>query len=423
MQLYKRRLSNGSSKLLSSQTQYSGVDVQTFKTIQGSRVVFYLEITQITGSLNVFIANGSFAEQEFQTLHDKEYTTTGTYTVPFTDVQRLFSLVKTADNATYSLSATLTDNSSSRETDLFLSAIKEVSQNRYHTITEVVNSSTTYIGKTAVSDEDENEPVWQIQRVRRIGNTTTVSFADNGEFINAWSERVSLFEEEELDNVYSTQFNGINQYVNFGDSFTDMDAGTQWSMSFWVWIDNVASQRCIYGKVTTDVNVYGFSLNIATSGKLFIQARVPSYLLSHTGDAIIPTQQWVHIVVTYAGGNNFNGIKTYINAVADTPGSSGAMGATLHLGQNALFGLRGAAFPFSGYMDEVSFWNKALSPAEVAQVYNSDLPEDVRLLDFADSLTHFWRMGDGDAVPWILDHQGTTNGAIVNGATFETFVT
>lgn len=399
MQLYKRRLTLQSNKLLTSQVQYSGVDVQTFKTISGSRIVFFIAITEITGSLNVLISNGSFENQEFRVLEDVEYTAVGSYTLAYTDIHRLFSLVITGSNVTYSISVTITNNSSTASIE------------NPHTITEVVNSSTTYIGKTRTSDEDHDEPHWQIQRILTIGNTTTQSFANDGIYNNKWSERTSLFAANDISNIYSTSFNGINQGVNFGNSFTSMDVGSQWSMSFWVWVDNYASQRCIYSKTTNDGNVYGFSIQITTSGNIFLQARTTGFLINHTGTNVVPTQQWFHLAITYAGGNNFNGIRVYTDGVLDSSGASGAMGTTLHLGQNALLGKRNTAFPFSGKLDEVSFWDKALSLAEVNAVKNAI---NLSTLSFGDTLIHHWRMGDGDAHPWMLDNVGTTNGLMEN---------
>lgn len=226
---------------------------------------------------------------------------------------------------------------------------------------DTVNSTLTYEGR-ANFGTDTDDSRWQIKRIYRIGTVVYQDYANNGKYNLSWEERGSAFPAPQFFNTLSTNFDGINDFVNFGDVFDEFDVGNQWSMSFWINPDNIASQRCIYSKVTQDVNVYGFSIQITTSGKIFLQCRSSTYLLSHTGSTLtIATGVWQHLVVTYNGGNNLNGFRVYLNSAVGTTPSSSAMAATLYTGQSAQFGSRGNSFYYSGNMNEITFWEKALS--------------------------------------------------------------
>lgn len=54
------------------------------------------------------------------------------------------------------------------------------------------SSEVIYEGRAPVGSS-ESDPVWQIKRIFINGNVTETTFADLGEYSNAWSDRVSLF--------------------------------------------------------------------------------------------------------------------------------------------------------------------------------------------------------------------------------------
>lgn len=295
----------------------------------------------------------------------------------------------------------------------------------YSTITERVNSQLTYVGK-AITGSATSAAVWQISREYTIGINTYFEYADSGNYTQIWDNRSTAFSTPAFFNQYSTNFDGINDVVSFGTAFTNFDVGNAWSMSFWLNINNLAAQRCVYSKVTNDVNVYGFSIQVTTGGNVFLQCRSASYNLSYTGAIVLPTTTWVHLVVTYAGGSNINGMRVYADTVVDTTPGSGAMVATLYGGsQTALFGARGGTTsPYSGYIDEVTFWNTALNASQVSELYNSGSPADPTTHSASPFLLNWYRMGDNDTYNVISDNEGSTDGTMTNMAAndFETVV-
>lgn len=282
---------------------------------------------------------------------------------------------------------------------------------------ERVSSNLTYEGRSVVLNADITLPIWQLKRIVTFGSQTYWEWANEGQYTAAWDQRATNVDYWPagllLDNQFSLEFDGINDRVEFASTaFTGFDISNQWSMSFWIWVDNLSSQRCIYSKTTQDASVNGFSIQLTTAGNVFIQMRTASTQTAYTGSAIVAPQTWTNIIVTYSGASNINGIRVYKNAVVDTtPGSAPIVGS-LHVGQTPMMGSRGTAFNFSGNIDEPSFWTKTLSQAEVTALYALP-PSSVQLHSAAAvSLEHWWRMGDGDTFPTIVDQVDAQHGTM-----------
>lgn len=285
------------------------------------------------------------------------------------------------------------------------------------TVVDQVSTSLWYVGYVAASrvPDDMSSPVFLIQRLVRVGGTVYSEYAGDGAFNCAWSLRASYFPPVTLTNQYSTYFDGINDNISFGNAFL-YDRTNQFSMSFWIKPDNLAAQRCFYSKTTADANVYGLNLQVTTVGRVAIQMRSSGgTLAAWTGTTqAVQVAVWNHVVVTYDGSSNQNGFRAYVNAAVDsTPGSSALTGTWL-TGQTALIGERQGGFHFVGNIDEVSMWSKALSAAEVSELYNGGSPQDLTEHSATASLAHWYRLGDSDTFPVVLDHKGAVNGTMQN---------
>lgn len=77
-----------------------------------------------------------------------------------------------------------------------------------------------------------------------------------------------------------------------------------------------------------------------------------------------------------------------------------------------------------GYIDELAFWDKALSISETQSLYNQNRTADLTATTISDNLTHWYRMGeDGDAGTTIVDSVGGVNGTLQNTMTVANSVT
>lgn len=281
-------------------------------------------------------------------------------------------------------------------------------------IVEEVNSQLTYVARAASASALASDSVWQVFRVTRVGGTITRQAAGDGSYSYRWDQRTTLFPTPPLLNSLSLALDGINDHVTFGDALT-FDHATQFSMSFWVRPNNFSSQRCIYSKSTADVAVNGINVQITTGGNVFTQLRSGGAGPNYTSNLTLTALAWNHIVLTYNGGSNQNGLRVYVNGVVATTPASAALSGTWLYGQPAMLGARNGTAFFSGHMDEVSVFDRVLTASEVSQLYNSGTPSDPRAIS---ACTNYWRLGDGDSLPLALDSKGSLVGSIQGGAVF-----
>jgi hypothetical protein len=77
---------------------------------------------------------------------------------------------------------------------------------------------------------------------------------------------------------------------------------------------------------------------------------------------------------------------------------------------------------YEGLLDEISFFNSALSASDITSIYNSGVPADISTLN----PVGWWRMGDNDGgTGTTITNQGSASsidGTLTNGPTFSTTV-
>lgn len=281
-------------------------------------------------------------------------------------------------------------------------------------LSDEASSAVTFIGE-AISTALTSDASWRIARVLRVGTLYSIEYANNGAYDQIWDNRASLFPAGSLTNTISRQYDGVNDYDDFGNNYT-FEVSQAFSVSLWVKPNNLAATRCLVSKCSNDANVYGYNIqHLITTGRIQLQMRSSGGTFPvHSFTSALTAGVWQHLVVTYAGGSNINGARCYINAVVgDTPGSSVLSGSFSNTA-SFILGARNTAFPYSGLIDEVTVWNKALSAAEVTELYNSGQPLDPNDHSAAGNCVSWWRMGDNDTYPTILDNKGSVNGTMQN---------
>lgn len=287
--------------------------------------------------------------------------------------------------------------------------------NLYKYVTDKVSNKLIYEGWTEKLEAEDSDSVWLISRTTINGTITRTEYADSGSAA-AWSDRASLFPAASFDNEYSVQLDGLGGRVSFGNEF-NYNVSNQWSFSVWFKVDNLATQRCIYSKTTADVSVYGWGFYIRPDGKIFMQIRGPSGSPNHMSTQTFQAGVWNHLVFTFNGGSNQNGARLYFNGEVDTTPASAGLGNVLY-DQTAMIGSRNGSFNFSGFIDEFSIWNKELSAADVAELYNNGVPLNATNHSSSNNITNYYRLGDGDVGSTALDNKGSVNGVLNSGAVF-----
>lgn len=219
--------------------------------------------------------------------------------------------------------------------------------------------------------------------------------------------------------AYSLQFDGINDYVDLSASVSSLDFNAPATISAWVKL--VGSHKTTGGSIFSLSN-YGTTANF-TVGFGSASAAWTNEVLSvrylneggvNNGVAFVDATDsyagnWYHIVATCSG----SAWKLYMNAVDKTltsfTSNTGKFGDGI-TASKASIGIimrsSGNLIPFPGYIDQFSIWNKALSAAEVSELYAlkpASLP-DYSSLSFWSNRVIWDKIGESP------DSWGATNG-------------
>jgi hypothetical protein len=171
---------------------------------------------------------------------------------------------------------------------------------------------------------------------------------------------------------YGARFNGSSSYIDLGTSL--LNSRSAFSVSTWVNFDNLNTQNFIFYTSESgtggNVGFYDFG-----NGSIYFQPDASTSAnrgyISNSG--IYTTDEWVHIVMVFDGSatGNSNRLKAYIQGTERTltyegtiPSSSGTSTANSWIGGRS-------STKFSGDIDQVRVFSKALSPDEVATLWNS----------------------------------------------------
>ncbi|RJQ38957.1 LamG domain-containing protein, partial [Candidatus Microgenomates bacterium] len=205
-------------------------------------------------------------------------------------------------------------------------------------------------------------------------------------------------------------FDGVDDYVMNTNSFFSSRASMAngWTYSAWIKTSSSSQQNIVGQSNEASHNDYSYG-GIGTNSS---NARVIIYDGSYkyaTSTTNIANNTWHHVVGIYNGTDS---IKIYIDGVLEnTTTSIGTVGTLSTSSVNGYIGKNvnnSYARYFNGSIDEARVYNRALSPKEVADLYN-----------FAPGPVGYWKMDDkvaGDSKT-IVDTSGNgNNGTTVDGA-------
>ena len=173
------------------------------------------------------------------------------------------------------------------------------------------------------------------------------------------------------------QFNGVDSHLSF-DTPTFQNTLSDFSVSMWVIPDDLSSLRGLFARL----NGHQFypRARITPAGDVFLQFQIDGTTNgTPTTNQPITVDTLHHIVITVdnAGGHIVNiyvdavdGIPDRTRDLADGVISSGNTTPGFFIGTHT--NIAGVVRdPFSGVIDEVIVWDRALSPQEVRQLANA----------------------------------------------------
>ena len=216
-----------------------------------------------------------------------------------------------------------------------------------------------------------------------------------------------------FNNIYSTHFDGVDDYVALGVS--GMSAmKTTGSICGWFKLETIGSSGNIFqARVNSDnrMFVYYHAGNNQLTANYNAGGTANNAV---TSDVVENDGLWHHVCSTWDSSGN---LKIYLDGVlkATTAISGTFTGSftTAAIGNNSV----GGGF-WKGNIDEVVLFNKELDSTEVSNLYNDGLPFNPEPLD---NMIGYWKMGDGGIVgntiatfPTIVDETGNNNGTMTN---------
>ena len=236
-------------------------------------------------------------------------------------------------------------------------------------------------------------------------HTITYDTTSSGSSVcsNTSTQNVNIVAElAQVNNVYSMEFDGINDYIDCGDSdslsFGNGSTDSPFSISAWINMDDATRFRIVSKFDSTSNGEYIFT--VGGSDLLTVNLYDSSenaYIGKKYNTALTSYQsQWIHVVVTYDGTSSSSGIKLYLNSsrVADIDNNSGNYTAMENTTQPFFIGQQSGSYA-DGKMDEVSIFNVELTAQEVKSVYlATETGKTADLNDLTTPPVKWYRMGD-----------------------------
>lgn len=197
----------------------------------------------------------------------------------------------------------------------------------------------------------------------------------------------------------SAEFDGESGYVDCGND-ESLNITDEITISAWVKGNAFDNYNFAVGKAVT------YQLG-AKSGKFMIRAR-----FSGIGDTIVSgstltTDSWYHMVMTYDG----NSFKGYLNGVSDI---DSAINDTIIASANNLWisGEQVYSNYWSGQIDDVRIYNRALSEDEIKALYGHYSEKHQSKVTVGDGVTDglvgYWPMNEGEG-NYVYDYSPRTD--------------
>jgi hypothetical protein len=162
-------------------------------------------------------------------------------------------------------------------------------------------------------------------------------------------------------------FNGANDFILLPATTFSGATSSSFSVSFWLWADNFNNYNGYIGFAGASESM---KFNISTAaweapaGRLVYQA---GGLVESLVSDVISASTWYHIVIVHSGGTATIYKNTAVwGSGAQTLSKLSALGTTLWLGKTAA-----SSQYVDGKMDDVRFYNRALTAAEITTLYNA----------------------------------------------------
>ena len=242
---------------------------------------------------------------------------------------------------------------------------------------------------------------------------------------SVYSEPGSAGRVAGFTNNYSLAFDGTNDYIAF-DDIAELDGVAVFSMSTWFKSSSSGGDQAIFSKGNPDGDNDGIDI-FYDSEEIYIdmQTDAGNFRANTTGNAFAADSTWYHLAIVYNGST----ILIYKDASVVKTATS-ITGTTVDSSKVLWVGRRHATTSkyFTGNIDDMAFWDAALSAADVTAIYNSGVPIDLTSAGSYDTdrtgdLQGYWKFEEGSGTSATDSSDGGNDGTITNGAAYDDSVT
>ncbi len=258
--------------------------------------------------------------------------------------------------------------------------------------------SWSFPGGTPASSIEEN-PVIEYNTVGTYDVTLTVTDA-NGSSSQTFPSFIEVQEPVviKLDAAYdfngnanditgngwnATEDNGIafindaerGMVANFNQTYSVVTNHKGWEGSaprtISLWVKTTASER-VFTSMGTKAAASKFVFLVNSSGQLRLEVEA-GYAIG-TG-TVVNDGDWHHVAVTYDGTGNVGNVKFYIDGQADLVSATNGQAVNTSPGVDMRIGydIQNENRTFIGQIDDLYFWDRALTPEEINEIYGTAL--------------------------------------------------
>lgn len=309
---------------------------------------------------------------------DVSASTAGTYTVTYSIGPTEDTItIQAADDATFAYSA---------------SSFPQDGSNPIPTITGLTGGTFSAGSGLVFVDSGSNtgSSTGQINLSASTIASYTVTYTTSGTCPNTSTQSVEIAAAlAQVNNVYSMEFDGVNDRISIPT--IQIPINSNYSVSFWFKGNN---------SILNDVMIGGasghyFPYLALTSGNIKVYVKNQSITRSILTDVTYAADTWYHLVISQGVTNTV----AYINGVNKGNVASINSGTSIAITTIASYEDGYSIYEFNGFIDEVAFFNTALTQDQVSSIYNATevvagVSKTADLNDLTTPPVKWYRMGD-----------------------------
>jgi len=223
-----------------------------------------------------------------------------------------------------------------------------------------------------------------------------------------------------FENIFSLDFDGIDDYVHLGDNNSDLQPTSAFSLSVWVKFDALTGIQGIW-EASSNVGTFGndgYIIWKSASNKFQFYIRQGGSWKIATATTTVITGIYYHILCTWDGSSTS---KIFVNGTEEGSKSVTSINYNVNTGINlGGYQAENASSPYlmQGNIDEASIFHSEISVGDVWD--GSGKPTNLSLLSVPP--LDWYRFEEGSGTTAIDSGSGANDGTLINGPTYSTNV-